>query len=201
MRHTELSEGISVLDDKGNVVGTSKLAARHVSMENLHVLRERLLANDRAEFCSDKCLFVQALMETSLTRVVLPMPVLLLPPFVMAILERSEKILWIWYFRLQSYFLQHHHLGNSHTHMNHMSWYIFISQVDVNTFVYVFKGAHTQFKMAHKKQKLFGCQAQNMIYKSSLTVVHTICFWSHTITKIFPFTIALKYTLYTFQKM
>ncbi|KAG1950702.1 sideroflexin-5 [Pimephales promelas] len=33
MRHTELSEGISVLDDKGNVVGTSKLAARHVSME------------------------------------------------------------------------------------------------------------------------------------------------------------------------
>uniref|UniRef100_A0A8C1SCB1 Sideroflexin 5a n=1 Tax=Cyprinus carpio TaxID=7962 RepID=A0A8C1SCB1_CYPCA len=29
MRHTELSEGICVLDDKGNVVGTSKLAARH----------------------------------------------------------------------------------------------------------------------------------------------------------------------------
>ncbi|ROK15820.1 Sideroflexin-5 [Anabarilius grahami] len=58
MRHTELSEGISVLDDKGNVVGTSKLAARH------------------------------ALMETSLTRVVLPMPILLLPPLIMAILER-----------------------------------------------------------------------------------------------------------------
>uniref|UniRef100_A0A672KF61 Sidoreflexin n=1 Tax=Sinocyclocheilus grahami TaxID=75366 RepID=A0A672KF61_SINGR len=58
MRHTELSEGISVLDDKGNVVGTSKLAARH------------------------------ALMETSLTRVVLPMPVLLLPPLIMAMLER-----------------------------------------------------------------------------------------------------------------
>lgn len=93
MRHTELSEGISVLDDKGNVVGTSKLAARHVSMDILeNVLRERLLANDRAEFCSDKCLFVQALMETSLTRVVLPMPVLLLPPLIMAILERSEKI-------------------------------------------------------------------------------------------------------------
>uniref|UniRef100_A0A672L5E1 Sideroflexin-5-like n=1 Tax=Sinocyclocheilus grahami TaxID=75366 RepID=A0A672L5E1_SINGR len=33
MRHTELSEGICVLDDKGNVVGTSKLAARHVSMD------------------------------------------------------------------------------------------------------------------------------------------------------------------------
>ncbi|XP_056616707.1 sideroflexin-5a isoform X2 [Triplophysa dalaica] len=58
MRHTELSEGISVLDDKGNVVGTSKLAARH------------------------------ALMETALTRVVLPMPILLLPPIVMAILEK-----------------------------------------------------------------------------------------------------------------
>ncbi|KAK7139957.1 hypothetical protein R3I94_012548 [Phoxinus phoxinus] len=62
MRHTELSEGISVLDDKGNVVGTSKLAARH------------------------------ALMETSLTRVVLPMPVLLLPPLVMAILERLPPL-------------------------------------------------------------------------------------------------------------
>ncbi|XP_073729192.1 sideroflexin-5a isoform X3 [Misgurnus anguillicaudatus] len=59
MRHTELSEGISVLDDKGNVVGTSKLAARH------------------------------ALMETALTRVVLPMPILLLPPLIMAMLERS----------------------------------------------------------------------------------------------------------------
>uniref|UniRef100_A0A671NNH1 Sideroflexin-5-like n=1 Tax=Sinocyclocheilus anshuiensis TaxID=1608454 RepID=A0A671NNH1_9TELE len=58
MRHTELSEGICVLDDKGNVVGTSKLAARH------------------------------ALIETSLTRVVLPMPVLLLPPLIMAMLER-----------------------------------------------------------------------------------------------------------------
>uniref|UniRef100_A0A8C1EW81 Sideroflexin 5a n=2 Tax=Cyprinus carpio TaxID=7962 RepID=A0A8C1EW81_CYPCA len=58
MCHTELSEGISVLDDKGNVVGTSNIAARH------------------------------ALMETSLTRVVLPMPVLLLPSLIMATLER-----------------------------------------------------------------------------------------------------------------
>ncbi|XP_016117933.1 sideroflexin-5-like, partial [Sinocyclocheilus grahami] len=63
MRHTELSEGICVLDDKGNVVGTSKLAARH------------------------------ALIETSLTRVVLPMPVLLLSPLIMAMLERSEEFL------------------------------------------------------------------------------------------------------------
>lgn len=30
MRHSELSEGISVLDDSGSVVGTSKVAARHV---------------------------------------------------------------------------------------------------------------------------------------------------------------------------
>lgn len=30
MRHSELSEGISVLDDNGNVVATSKVAARHV---------------------------------------------------------------------------------------------------------------------------------------------------------------------------
>ncbi|KAI2657680.1 Sideroflexin-5 [Labeo rohita] len=62
MRHTELSEGISVLDDKGNVVGTSKLAAR------------------------------RALMETSLTRVVLPMPILLLPPLIMAMLESRTTL-------------------------------------------------------------------------------------------------------------
>ena len=31
MRHSELSEGISVLDDSGKAVGTSRLAARHVS--------------------------------------------------------------------------------------------------------------------------------------------------------------------------
>lgn len=30
MRRSELSEGVSVLDDDGNVVGTSKVAARHV---------------------------------------------------------------------------------------------------------------------------------------------------------------------------
>ncbi|MEQ2161741.1 Sideroflexin-5, partial [Goodea atripinnis] len=29
MRHTELSDGIDVLDDSGKVVGTSKVAARH----------------------------------------------------------------------------------------------------------------------------------------------------------------------------
>lgn len=31
MRHNELSEGIDVLDNNGNVVGSSKVAARHVS--------------------------------------------------------------------------------------------------------------------------------------------------------------------------
>ncbi|XP_067098854.1 sideroflexin-5a isoform X1 [Osmerus mordax] len=58
MRHSELSEGISVLDGSGKAVGTSKLAARH------------------------------ALLDTALTRVVLPMPILLLPPVIMAMLER-----------------------------------------------------------------------------------------------------------------
>ncbi|KAA8588707.1 hypothetical protein FQN60_010052 [Etheostoma spectabile] len=45
MRHNELSEGIDVLDSNGNVVGSSKIAARH------------------------------AIMETAFTRVVLPMPI------------------------------------------------------------------------------------------------------------------------------
>ncbi|XP_030211664.1 sideroflexin-5a isoform X1 [Gadus morhua] len=63
MRHSELSEGINVLDDKGNVVGTSKMAAK------------------------------RALFETALTRVVLPMPILLLPPIVMAMLESRLPVL------------------------------------------------------------------------------------------------------------
>uniref|UniRef100_A0A3B3YR18 Sidoreflexin n=1 Tax=Poecilia mexicana TaxID=48701 RepID=A0A3B3YR18_9TELE len=58
MRHTELSDGIDVLDDSGKVVGTSKIAARH------------------------------ALLETALTRVVMPMPIMVLPPMVMAVLEK-----------------------------------------------------------------------------------------------------------------
>uniref|UniRef100_A0A3B5LDK9 Sidoreflexin n=1 Tax=Xiphophorus couchianus TaxID=32473 RepID=A0A3B5LDK9_9TELE len=58
MRHTELSDGIAVLDDSGKVVGTSKIAARH------------------------------ALLETALTRVVMPMPIMVLPPMVMAVLEK-----------------------------------------------------------------------------------------------------------------
>uniref|UniRef100_A0A672IAS4 Sidoreflexin n=1 Tax=Salarias fasciatus TaxID=181472 RepID=A0A672IAS4_SALFA len=58
MRHNELSEGIDVLDGNGNVVGSSKIAARH------------------------------AIMETAFTRVVLPMPIFVLPPIIMSYLER-----------------------------------------------------------------------------------------------------------------
>ncbi|KAF3694108.1 Sideroflexin-5 Tricarboxylate carrier BBG-TCC [Channa argus] len=58
MRHSELSEGIDVLDNNGNVVGSSKIAARH------------------------------AIMETAFTRVVLPMPIFVLPPIIMSYLER-----------------------------------------------------------------------------------------------------------------
>lgn len=32
MRHNELSEGIDVLDSNGNVVGSSRIAAKHVRM-------------------------------------------------------------------------------------------------------------------------------------------------------------------------
>ncbi|KAF7669593.1 hypothetical protein LDENG_00176810 [Lucifuga dentata] len=58
MRHNELSEGIDVLDNNGNVVGSSKVAARH------------------------------AIMETAFTRVILPMPIFVLPPIIMSYLER-----------------------------------------------------------------------------------------------------------------
>uniref|UniRef100_A0A8C6KB91 Sidoreflexin n=1 Tax=Nothobranchius furzeri TaxID=105023 RepID=A0A8C6KB91_NOTFU len=63
MRHSELSEGIDVLDNNSNVVGSSKIAARH------------------------------AIMETALTRVVLPMPIFVLPPIIMSYLERNRRLL------------------------------------------------------------------------------------------------------------
>uniref|UniRef100_A0A8B9KE78 Sidoreflexin n=1 Tax=Astyanax mexicanus TaxID=7994 RepID=A0A8B9KE78_ASTMX len=62
MRHNELSEGIDVLDSNGNVVGSSKIAAKH------------------------------ALMETAFTRVVLPLPIFVLPPMIMAYLEKRPLL-------------------------------------------------------------------------------------------------------------
>ncbi|XP_055473602.1 sideroflexin-5 isoform X4 [Psammomys obesus] len=64
MRYGELEEGIDVLDTDGNLVGSSKIAARH------------------------------ALLETALTRVVLPMPILVLPPIVMSMLEKLKPHSW-----------------------------------------------------------------------------------------------------------
>ncbi|CAL8356009.1 unnamed protein product [Merluccius merluccius] len=58
MRHSELAEGIDVLDSDGNVVGSSRIAAKN------------------------------AIMETAFTRVVLPMPIFVLPPILMSYLER-----------------------------------------------------------------------------------------------------------------
>ncbi|KAG7273215.1 hypothetical protein CRUP_031522 [Coryphaenoides rupestris] len=58
MRHSELSEGINVLDSDGHVVGSSRIAAKH------------------------------AILETAFTRVVLPMPIFILPPILMSYLER-----------------------------------------------------------------------------------------------------------------
>ncbi|XP_029581434.1 sideroflexin-5 isoform X2 [Salmo trutta] len=63
MRHNELSEGIDVLDGNGNVVGSSKIAAKH------------------------------AIMETAFTRVVLPMPIFVLPPIIMSYLEKLPFLL------------------------------------------------------------------------------------------------------------
>ncbi|NWV23814.1 SFXN5 protein, partial [Origma solitaria] len=62
MRHTELEEGIDVLDSNGNIVGSSRVAAKH------------------------------ALLETALTRVVLPMPILVLPPIIMSVLEKTSLL-------------------------------------------------------------------------------------------------------------
>ncbi|XP_075045609.1 sideroflexin-5 [Mixophyes fleayi] len=62
MRHSELEEGIDVLDSNGQIVGSSRIAAKH------------------------------ALIETALTRVVLPMPILVLPPIIMSGLEKTSLL-------------------------------------------------------------------------------------------------------------
>ncbi|XP_038046122.1 sideroflexin-5-like [Patiria miniata] len=63
MRFTELSDGIEVEDSKGNVVGTSKIAAK------------------------------MALTETALTRIVMPAPILLIPPVIMTFIENKTNFL------------------------------------------------------------------------------------------------------------
>ncbi|KAI4546893.1 hypothetical protein MG293_003448 [Ovis ammon polii] len=76
MRYGELEEGIDVLDGDGNLVGSSKIAARHVG----HL---------GAQGAGGEAL---ALLETALTRVVLPMPILVLPPIVMSMLEKTALL-------------------------------------------------------------------------------------------------------------
>ncbi|XP_072026772.1 sideroflexin-5-like [Amphiura filiformis] len=63
MRFSELWEGIEVMDRDGKTVGTSLIAAK------------------------------MALRETALTRIVLPAPILLIPPIVMATIENKTTLL------------------------------------------------------------------------------------------------------------
>ncbi|XP_013405908.1 sideroflexin-5 [Lingula anatina] len=60
MRNNELSEGIEVMDKEGRIVGTSQIAAK------------------------------KALLETAMTRAVLPAPILIIPPVVMTQLEKTK---------------------------------------------------------------------------------------------------------------
>ncbi|XP_062578380.1 sideroflexin-5-like [Saccostrea cucullata] len=59
MRNSELSTGIEVQDHNGNVIGKSKVAAE------------------------------KALMETAVTRMFLPAPILVIPPVIMSVLEKT----------------------------------------------------------------------------------------------------------------
>lgn len=63
MRFNELWEGIEVMDENEKVIGTSKVAAK------------------------------SALIETAMTRVVLPAPILLLPPVIMTFIENKTKLI------------------------------------------------------------------------------------------------------------
>ncbi|TKR57390.1 hypothetical protein L596_030866 [Steinernema carpocapsae] len=62
MRSSEIQTGIEVYDDSGNVVGTSKVAAK------------------------------KAVYETAATRAFLPVPLLLAPPCIMPFLERTQFV-------------------------------------------------------------------------------------------------------------
>ncbi|KAI0214459.1 Sideroflexin-5, partial [Lamellibrachia satsuma] len=62
MRNSELSEGIDVFDKKNNSVGTSKVAAK------------------------------KALIETAITRMVLPAPILIIPPVIMTMIEKTSLL-------------------------------------------------------------------------------------------------------------
>ncbi|XP_022080655.1 sideroflexin-5-like isoform X2 [Acanthaster planci] len=63
MRFTELYDGIDVVDSKGNVVGSSKIAAK------------------------------MALKETAVTRIAMPAPILLIPPVIMTFIENKTHFL------------------------------------------------------------------------------------------------------------
>lgn len=63
MRSSELQQGIDVHDQQGNVVGTSKAAAK------------------------------KAVSETALSRVILPAPILIFPPIIMTMLEKTKFIM------------------------------------------------------------------------------------------------------------
>ncbi|KAK2180012.1 hypothetical protein NP493_462g01026 [Ridgeia piscesae] len=62
MRNSELSEGIDVYDKADKVVGTSKVAAK------------------------------KALIETAVTRMVLPAPILIIPPVIMTMIEKTSLL-------------------------------------------------------------------------------------------------------------
>lgn len=84
MRRHELKEGIEVVDADGKVVGTSQVAAKHVSNYSgclPHLMRQSILI-------MVPVVNMQAVRDTVITRMVLPAPLLTIPPVVMALLER-----------------------------------------------------------------------------------------------------------------
>jgi hypothetical protein len=62
MRQNELKEGVDVQDQHGNRIGTSKIAAK------------------------------KAVFETALSRIALPAPILILPPVIMSLVEKTRVL-------------------------------------------------------------------------------------------------------------
>jgi tricarboxylate carrier len=79
MRYHELFQGIEVLDGEGRVVGVSRVAAKKVTVDLLSSYRGSL-----------GC-YCKALTETSVTRAIMPAPVLILSPLIMT---AFHKCVW-----------------------------------------------------------------------------------------------------------
>jgi len=85
MRRSEMVTGISVTDEKGNHLANSTEAATKGWLTTTSFLETTLSSFPLS-------LFPVAIKETALTRIVLPGPILIIPPIVMGLIEKTSLL-------------------------------------------------------------------------------------------------------------